>query len=119
MSNNASPVQVWTHGLRKLCYLAVAGVFRHFEKDGEFFCFAGQSTQAVTGMYNLNRASQVAFPGEEILDRARSFSYLFLREKQAADQVVDKWIITKDLPGEVSRRHTPSAACLVLSIEAA
>ncbi|CAL9110147.1 unnamed protein product [Musa acuminata var. zebrina] len=88
--------------LRLHGYDVSAGVFRHFEKDGEFFCFAGQSTQAVTGMYNLNRASQVAFPGEEILDRARSFSYLFLREKQAADQVVDKWIITKDLPGEVA-----------------
>ncbi|CAD5165947.1 unnamed protein product [Musa acuminata subsp. malaccensis] len=88
--------------LRLHGYDVSAGVFRHFEKDGEFFCCAGQSTQAVTGMYNLNRASQVAFPGEEILDRARSFSYLYLREKQAADQVVDKWIITKNLPGEVA-----------------
>jgi len=41
------------------------------------------------------------FPGEDILERAKNFSYKFLREKQAANQVVDKWIITKDLPGEV------------------
>ncbi|WOL03996.1 ent-copalyl diphosphate synthase 1, chloroplastic-like [Canna indica] len=87
--------------LRLHGYNVSSSVFQHFEKDGEFVCFAGQSNQAVTGMYNLNRASQVAFPGEEILERARSFSYSFLREKRAAKQLLDKWIITKDLPGEV------------------
>ncbi|KAH7665663.1 Ent-copalyl diphosphate synthase protein [Dioscorea alata] len=76
-------------------------VFCNFEKDGEFFCFAGQSNQAITGLYNLNRASQIAFPGEEILRRAKSYSYKFLREKQHCGQLLDKWIITKDLPGEV------------------
>ena len=76
-------------------------MFKNFEKDGEFFCFVGQSTQAVTGMYNLNRASQVSFPGEEILQRARIFSYEFLREREAQGALHDKWIIAKDLPGEV------------------
>uniref|UniRef100_A0A2N9H042 Terpene synthase N-terminal domain-containing protein n=1 Tax=Fagus sylvatica TaxID=28930 RepID=A0A2N9H042_FAGSY len=76
-------------------------VFQHFEKGGEFFCFAGQSTQAVTGMYNLYRASQVLFPGEKILENAKQFSSNFLREKQAANELFDKWIIMKDLPGEV------------------
>lgn len=78
-----------------------SGVFKNFEKDGEFFCFAGQSTQAVTGMYNLNRASQISFPGEDILQRARNFSYEFLREREAQGTLHDKWIISKDLPGEV------------------
>lgn len=76
-------------------------VFKKFYKDGEFFCFAGQSTQAVTGMYNLNRASQIQFPGESILQEARDFTYIYLREKQSANQLLDKWIIAKDLPGEV------------------
>nr|QWD59163.1 ent-copalyl diphosphate synthase [Aconitum carmichaelii] len=76
-------------------------VFKHFEKGGEFFCFAGQSTQAVTGLFNLYRATQVMFPGEIILERAKSFAYKFLRQKQAANELLDKWIITKDLPGEV------------------
>ncbi|KAL6338282.1 hypothetical protein AAG906_018554 [Vitis piasezkii] len=57
-----------------------ADVFKYFEKGGEFFCFAGQSSQAVSGMFNLYRASQ---------------------EKQACDQLLDKWIIMKDLPGEI------------------
>ncbi|CAM0957483.1 unnamed protein product [Alopecurus aequalis] len=76
-------------------------VFENFEKDGEFFAFVGQSTQAVTGMYNLNRASQVRFPGEDVLERAGRFSYEFLREREAQGTISDKWIIAKDLPGEV------------------
>ncbi|KAL6505137.1 Gly-Xaa carboxypeptidase [Orobanche gracilis] len=78
-----------------------AGVFDNFEKGGEFFCFAGQSDQAVTGMYNLYRASQLRFPGETILADAANFSSNFLQEKRARNELLDKWIITKDLPGEV------------------
>lgn len=40
-------------------------------------------------------------PGEGILEDAKQFSYKFLKEKQAANEILDKWIITKDLPGEV------------------
>lgn len=82
-------------------FRSLTDVFKHFEKGNEFFCFAGQSNQAVTGIYNLYRASQIMFPGEKILDNAKQFSVKFLREKQAANQLVDKWVITKDLPGEV------------------
>ncbi|KAL9228083.1 hypothetical protein vseg_003699 [Gypsophila vaccaria] len=88
--------------LRLHGYDVSADVFKNFEKDGEFVCFAGQSTQAVTGMYNLLRASQLQYPGETILDKARNFSYNFLREMQASNLLFDKWIITKDLPGEVT-----------------
>ncbi|KAJ4846430.1 (-)-kolavenyl diphosphate synthase tps28, chloroplastic [Turnera subulata] len=76
-------------------------VFKHFVRDGKFVCFAGQSTQAVTGMFNLFRATQLLFPGEEVLEDGKQFSSKFLREKQAANELVDKWIIMKDLPGEV------------------
>ncbi|KAL2238865.1 UNVERIFIED_CONTAM: Kolavenyl diphosphate synthase TPS5, chloroplastic [Sesamum indicum] len=78
-----------------------ADVFKHFEKGGEFFCFAGQTTQAVTGMYNLYRASQLIFPGEKILGDAAKFAAKFLQRKLANNELLDKWIITKDLPGEV------------------
>ncbi|PON84203.1 Ent-copalyl diphosphate synthase [Trema orientale] len=87
--------------LRLHGYNVSADVFRHFKKGDEFFCFRGQSTQAVTGMYNLYRASQLVFLGEKILEDAKDFSSRFLREKQASNELLDKWIITKDLPGEV------------------
>ncbi|EPS65247.1 hypothetical protein M569_09531, partial [Genlisea aurea] len=78
-----------------------ADAFSQFEKAGEFVCFAGQSTQAVTGMYNLYRASQLTYGGEGILERASHFAAEFLRRKRTRGELVDKWIITKDLPGEV------------------
>ncbi|KAM3401380.1 hypothetical protein ACQJBY_005865 [Aegilops geniculata] len=87
--------------LRLHHYNVSPSVFENFEKDGDFFCFVGQSTQAVTGMYNLNRASQVRFPGEDVLQRAGRFSYEFLRERESQGTIRDKWIISKDLPGEV------------------
>ncbi|KAF7153433.1 hypothetical protein RHSIM_Rhsim01G0274300 [Rhododendron simsii] len=87
--------------LRLHGYPVSADVFGHFQKGDEFFCFAGQSTQAVTGMYNLYRGSQISFPGEKILEDANKFSSKFLREKRARNELLDKWVITKDLPGEV------------------
>ncbi|XP_012473916.1 ent-copalyl diphosphate synthase 1 isoform X1 [Gossypium raimondii] len=87
--------------LRLHGYEVSADVFRHFEKGGEFFCFVGQSNQAVTGIFNLYRASQLRFPGDQILEDANRFSSDFLREKQASNQLLDKWIISKDLSGEV------------------
>ncbi|CAI9781173.1 unnamed protein product [Fraxinus pennsylvanica] len=87
--------------LRLHGYEVSADVFKHFENGGEFFCFVGQSNQAVTGMYNLYRASQVMFPGENILAEAKQFSANFLQEKRGNNELLDKWIITKDLPGEV------------------
>ncbi|KAK4441666.1 Kolavenyl diphosphate synthase TPS5, chloroplastic [Sesamum alatum] len=87
--------------LRLHGYQVSADVFKHFENGGEFFCFVGQSDQAVTGMYNLYRASHLMFPGEDILADARNFSANFLQEKRASNELLDKWIIAKDLPGEV------------------
>ncbi|KAH6826066.1 Terpenoid cyclases/Protein prenyltransferases superfamily protein [Perilla frutescens var. hirtella] len=87
--------------LRLHGYQVSADVFKHFESGGEFFCFKGQSTQAVTGMYNLYRASQLIFPGENILADAALFSAKFLQQKRANNDLLDKWVITKDLPGEV------------------
>ncbi|KAJ1433078.1 Terpenoid cyclases/protein prenyltransferase alpha-alpha toroid [Sesbania bispinosa] len=88
--------------LRLHGYQVSPNVLEHFKKkDGEFVCFVGQSTQAVTGMFNLYRASQVLFQGENILQDAKHFSAKFLTKKRVANDLFDKWIITKDLPGEV------------------
>ncbi|KAI6695564.1 hypothetical protein NL676_023274 [Syzygium grande] len=78
-----------------------ADVFQRFKRGNEFSSFEGQSTEAVTGMFNLYRASELIFPGEKILEDANRHALKFLRRKQEANELVDKWIITKDLPGEV------------------
>lgn len=77
-------------------------VFEQFKKGDEFFCFAIQTTQTVTEMLNLYITSQVMFPGEKILEDARDFTSKFLKQKQASNQLSDKWFIAKDLPGEVT-----------------
>nr|APP91795.1 diterpene synthase-like protein [Marchantia polymorpha] len=88
--------------LRQHGYDVSADVFKQFRGDnGEFFCFAGQSGQAVTGMFNLYRAAQTRFPGETILEEALHFTRSFLEVKHAQKGCFDKWIITKDLEGEV------------------
>lgn len=79
-----------------------ADVFNNFKSsENEFVCFPRELTKSVTATYNLNRASQLMFPGEEILEEAKTYSYKFLRERQARNQLQDKWVIAKDLSGEV------------------
>ncbi|MCD7469411.1 hypothetical protein HAX54_008456 [Datura stramonium] len=54
-----------------------------------------------TAMYNLYRCSQVSFPGEKILDDAKKFTYNFLQHCLSNNQSLDKWLIAKDIPGEI------------------
>ncbi|KAF5189238.1 Copalyl diphosphate synthase, partial [Thalictrum thalictroides] len=92
-------------GLRMLRlhgYNVNGSALQHFERDGEFFCFVGQNSQGITEMLSLYRASQLLFPGEKILEEAKSFSSNFLRKKQDLGQIADRWLITKDLVGEVN-----------------
>lgn len=88
--------------LRLHGYDVSPSVFKHFEQDGTFYCYPGQSNKSVTAMYNLYRASQVAFPGEDELGRAEAYSREFLCCRRASGKLKDKWVIPKDLPGEVA-----------------
>uniref|UniRef100_A0A0E0M6Y2 Terpene synthase N-terminal domain-containing protein n=1 Tax=Oryza punctata TaxID=4537 RepID=A0A0E0M6Y2_ORYPU len=87
--------------LRLHGYHVSTAVFEQFEKNGEFFCFPGQSSQSVTALYNTYRAAQLAFPGEVGLCQAHIFCRRFLRERQATNKLNDKWVIAKNLPREV------------------
>ncbi|KAK9057483.1 hypothetical protein SSX86_022319 [Deinandra increscens subsp. villosa] len=87
--------------LRTAGYQVSCDVFRYFEKNGKFMCYPDQSSEAVTVMFNLYRASQVLFPGEKILNDVKKFSYSYLMEKRSKNELFDKYVIAKDLPGEV------------------
>lgn len=76
-------------------------VFLHFKENGHFVGIPGQMVQALTAMLNLYRASQELFPGEKILDDTKKYSYNFLTIKRSTNELLDKWVIAKDLPGEV------------------
>ncbi|KAG8375379.1 hypothetical protein BUALT_Bualt10G0093900 [Buddleja alternifolia] len=87
--------------LRLYGYDVNPNVFKTFKKDNGFFCHAGEMIESPTPIYSFYRASQLRFPGEKILEEANNFSYNFLQEKLASNQLLDKWIITKNLPDEL------------------
>nr|UPQ49779.1 ent-kaurene synthase [Azolla filiculoides] len=76
-------------------------VFENFKTEGSFFCFEGQTSQSISGLFNLYRASQVMFPNESILKEMNLFTKSFLSDKQKKNTIKDKWVITKSLKGEV------------------
>nr|WCR39982.1 terpene synthase class II [Tectona grandis] len=76
-------------------------VLQNFKKDGKFFCLGGEMSDSPSVTYNLYRASQVRFPGEEILEEAGNFSYKLLQDRLASNQLLDKWVISKNLPDEI------------------
>nr|BAD42452.1 ent-CDP synthase [Oryza sativa Japonica Group] len=85
--------------LRLHGYNVSSSVFNHFEKDGEYFCFAGQSSQSLTAMYNSYRASQIVFPGDDDgLEQLRAYCRAFLEERRATGNLMDKWVIANGLP---------------------
>ncbi|MCO5601744.1 hypothetical protein L7F22_055869 [Adiantum nelumboides] len=88
--------------LRLHGYPVSPDVFHAFKRGKEFICFEGQTSQAVTGMHNLYRASQVKLPGETILEEIKGFTEAFLRNRQLNDTIQDKWVISNGLKDEVS-----------------
>ncbi|KEH17117.1 Ent-copalyl diphosphate synthase-like protein [Medicago truncatula] len=55
------------------------------------------SSEAISSPEATN--SQVLFQ-EKILEDAKNFSAKYLKKKRAANELLDKWIITNDLPGK-------------------
>ncbi|XP_040384790.1 syn-copalyl diphosphate synthase-like, partial [Oryza brachyantha] len=87
--------------LRLHGYDVSSRAFKYFETDGKFSCYPLQLNCSITATYNLYRAAQVAFPGEDVLQQANSYSRAFLSDRLSSNNLVDKWVIPKDLPGEV------------------
>nr|QXT24222.1 ladba-7,13E-dienyl diphosphate synthase [Isodon lophanthoides var. gerardianus] len=76
-------------------------VLRIFKEGDIFCCHSGEVTRSTSPTYALYRASQVRFPGEEILEEAYNFSRNFLQDWLASDRLLDKWIVSKDFPNEI------------------
>ncbi|KAL7143535.1 hypothetical protein ABFS83_08G197600 [Erythranthe nasuta] len=87
--------------LRLHGYDVSSRVFRNFKHENKFSCWGGQMIESPTPIYGLYRASQVRFPGEEILEEANDFTYKFLQDMLATNQVLDRFVISKHLPDEI------------------
>lgn len=87
--------------LRLYGYDVNPDVLNKFKDGDNFFCLMGETDKSPTAMYNLYRCSQVSFPGEKILDDAKKFTHNFLQHCLSNNQSLDKWLIAKDIPGEI------------------
>uniref|UniRef100_I3QDU0 2-methyl-3-buten-2-ol synthase n=2 Tax=Pinus subgen. Pinus TaxID=139271 RepID=I3QDU0_9CONI len=71
-------------GLRTLRlhgYPVSSDVLEHFkEQKGQFACSAIQTEGDIRSVLNLFRASQIAFPGEKVMEEAEIFSTIYLKE---------------------------------------
>lgn len=63
--------------------------------------------ESASPIYNLYRAAQLRFPGEEILEEASRFAFNFLQEKIANDEIQEKWVISEHLIDEVNIAMDP------------
>ncbi|KAH6757392.1 hypothetical protein C2S52_023458 [Perilla frutescens var. hirtella] len=88
--------------LRMHGYDVDPNVLRNFKHDDKFSCLAGPMIESPSPIYNLYRASQIRFPGEDILEEANKFAYQFLQQNLGSNiQIIDKWVISKHLPDEI------------------
>ncbi|GLJ24452.1 hypothetical protein SUGI_0466900 [Cryptomeria japonica] len=84
-------------------------VFLSYMKNSDFLLSLENSSQAVTALLNLYKASQLMFPGETILEEAKSFSQKYLENITMDDQNT----VLKDLEKEVKYAlDVPRMACL-------
>nr|AZB50377.1 terpene synthase 1 [Ajuga reptans] len=88
--------------LRMQGYDVSPNVLRNFKNGDKFSCYGGQTIESSTPIYNLYRASQFRFPGEEILEEADKFAHEFLSEQLGNNQLLDKWVISDRLQEEIS-----------------
>jgi len=61
----------------------------------------GQTQRGVTDMLNVYRCSQVALPGETIMEEANLCTERYLRNALENADAFDKWAIKKNIRGEV------------------
>eukprot|EP01018_Ginkgo_biloba_P004092 Gb_24809 [translate_table: standard] len=76
-----------------------AVVFENFkDESGQFVCPPGQANREITSMLSLYRASELAFPGENVMDEARIFTTKYLR---GALTSISDWNNNRNLGQEI------------------
>ncbi|KAM0950161.1 putative carbon-oxygen lyase [Dioscorea sansibarensis] len=89
--------------LRMHGYPISPDVLEYFKDDnGNFICLPGETHQGVSDMFNLYRFSQLSFPGERILRKAKAYAEEYLITCVHHNQMEDKWSVKKSLKEEVN-----------------
>ena len=83
--------------------IVLSAVFENFkDSNGHFFCSAAHFNKDVASMLSLYRASQLEFPGENILDEAKSFTTEYLRKALEKSKTFSAWNKQQNLSQEVT-----------------
>nr|AEK75338.1 labda-7,13E-dien-15-ol producing bifunctional diterpene synthase [Selaginella moellendorffii] len=86
--------------LRLHGYKVTPDVFLNFmSSEDKFFCFPGESYHGASDIFNLYRASQVAFANDNILTKAKNYAHKYLSQLDKA--YLDKWSAKKNFFQEV------------------
>lgn len=88
--------------LRLHLYNVTPVAFKNFKEDnGHFLGSEGQFNKQVGSMLNLYKASEVAFPGENILDEAKGYATKYLREALTRNETFSAWNCKQNLSREI------------------
>jgi len=105
--------------LRLHRYNVSPAVFDNFkDANGQFFCSTGPFNKDVASMLSLYRASQLAFPGENILDEAKSFTTEYLRKALEKSETFSAWNNKQNLSQEIKHALKTSWHASVPRVEA-
>jgi len=82
--------------------IVLSAVFESFkDSNGHLFCSAAQFNKDIASILSLYRASELAFPGENILDEAKSFTSTFLKEALEKTKIFTAWNKKQNISEEV------------------
>nr|ADH29869.1 e-beta farnesene synthase [Pinus sylvestris] len=120
--NPVADLEITALGFRLLRlhrYSVTPAVFENFkDADGHFFGSTSQFNKNVASMLSLYRASQLAFPGETILDEARDFATKYLREALEKSEIFTAWNNKQNLSQEIQYELENSWHASVSRVEA-
>ncbi|KAH7276973.1 hypothetical protein KP509_39G028800 [Ceratopteris richardii] len=87
--------------LRLHGYPVSPDVFSSFKFKSGFLCFEEQTSQDMSRMHNLCRASHIKLPNEPILEEAKNFAERLLESKMKEGKLHDKRLISESLKEEI------------------
>ena len=106
MSFNSKISELRYFNSHKISCLDETGVLENFkDENGQFFCNSsgeeeqGRADKRVRSMLSLFRASNISFPGEKVMDEAKTFTREYLNQVLTGEAVTD---VDQSLLSEVS-----------------
>lgn len=72
----------------------MADVLEKFkDKDGHFLCCTIQLEEEIKSILNLYRASLISFPNEKIMDEAKAFSTMYLKQIFQKSHIIGAYLL--------------------------